>query len=170
MTSKKILLLGEIGVGKTSLVRRLVLDELPSDYKATMGVDLYRYDVDGIGRDRNDSLELVIWDSDGSYGTSIFGHVYAKGTSGALIIGDLTRPTTLEHMVQLGQAFVEAMPSREMTFVFNKIDLVGASDAAQLPAALQQATQRKIWTSALTAENVRTAFAETADGILRREL
>jgi small GTP-binding protein len=169
MISRKILLLGEIGVGKTSLVRRFVLDELPSDYRATMGVDLYRYVVRGIGPGRDRALELVIWDTDGSYGAGIFSHVYAKGTSGALIVGDLTRPTTLQRMTELAEAFADAMPSRDFTLVLNKTDLVEQPDATMLPDALRRTRRRTIWTSALTADNVCTAFSETADAIIRRE-
>ena len=169
MISKKILLLGEIGVGKTSLVRRYVLDELPTDYKATMGVDLYRYAATGLGADAQQSLELVIWDSDGSYRTSMFSHSYAKGTSGALIVGDVTRPTTLDLMVKLAEGFSDAMPSRHFTFVLNKVDLVDGNNDAILPEALRQARQLKVWTSALRDVNVKLAFSETANAILRRE-
>ncbi|MFV0296402.1 MAG: Rab family GTPase [Hyphomicrobiaceae bacterium] len=170
MISKKILILGEIGVGKTSLVRRFVLDELPSDYQATMGVDIYRYQVDGLGETRSKSLDLVIWDSDGSFGTSIFSHPYAKGTSGALIVGDLTRPTTLDLMVKLAEGFDDAMPGREFTFVFNKTDLMDEGEDVVLPQPLKVARQHKVWTSAVTAENVTSAFVETADAIIRREI
>jgi small GTP-binding protein len=170
MISRKILLLGEIGVGKTSLVRRLVLDELPTDYKATMGVDLYRYRLKGLGAGRDRELELVIWDTDGSYGESIFSHVYAKGTSGALIVGDLTRRTTLEHMAGLARGFADALPSRHFTFVLNKADLVAERAEDLVPEAVRTARQPKVWTSALTAENVAAAFSETADAIIRREL
>ncbi len=169
MISKKILILGEIGVGKTSLVRRFVMDELPSDYLATMGVDLYRYQVQGIGKGKDQALELVIWDTDGSYGTSIFSHAYAKGTSGALIVGDITRPTTLDQMVKLAEGFSESMPARPFTFAFNKVDLVADAKDALLPEELRRARQLKIWTSALTSQNVDSAFIETADAILRRE-
>ncbi|MEZ5854808.1 MAG: hypothetical protein R3D67_08715 [Hyphomicrobiaceae bacterium] len=169
MISKKLLILGEIGVGKTSLVRRFVLDELPSDYLATMGVDLYRYRVDGVGRDKSQMLELVIWDTDGSYGTSIFSHAYAKGTSAALIVGDISRPTTLDMMVKLADGFADAMPARLFTFAFNKVDLIEEVDEDVLPEPLRRARQPKIWTSALTSQNVNSAFIETADAILRRE-
>ena len=91
MISKKLMLLGEIGVGKTSLVRRFVLDEFSAEYRPTMGVDIYRHQVHGIGPDGKQSLELVIWDIDGNFGQSIFRHVYSKGASGALIVGDVTR-------------------------------------------------------------------------------
>ena len=45
MTARKVMLLGEIGVGKSSLVKRLVFDRFETDYKPTLGVDVYRYEV-----------------------------------------------------------------------------------------------------------------------------
>lgn len=168
-TNKKLLLLGEIGVGKTSLVRRLVHGTLASDYKATMGVDLYRYEVKGIGHSQQQSLDLVIWDLDGNLGVSIFRHVYSKGASGALIIGDVMRRSTLEQMVVLANAFQDAMPGREFSFVVNKLDLIGAQDPDVLPEALRTSRHPLVWTSALTSENVKPAFSQTADAILRRE-
>ncbi|MBS0241668.1 MAG: hypothetical protein JSS20_05780 [Proteobacteria bacterium] len=169
MNSKKLLLLGEIGVGKTSLVRRLVHDELPTDYRATMGVDLYRYEMNGIGADGRQSLELVLWDLDGNYGQSIFQHVYSRGASGALIVGDLMRRTTLEHMVALADGFVAAMPSRQFCFALNKIDLFGEPQDEVLPERLRSARQPLIWTSAKTSVNVHNAFKQIADAIIRRE-
>lgn len=169
MTPKKLLLLGEIGVGKTSLVRRLVHDELPSDYKATIGVDLYRYEMHGVGEDGRRSLELVVWDLDGNYGTSIFSHVFSKGASGALIIGDAMRQSTLEHMAQLGDGFQDAMPGRQFVFVVNKVDLVVEASDSLLPERLRAVRQPLIWTSALTAHNVLGAFKKVADAIVRRE-
>lgn len=166
--SRKLLLLGEIGVGKTSLVRRLVHGTLASDYKATMGVDLYRYEVSGLGSEQEQVLNLVIWDLDGSLGTSIFRHVYSKGASGALIVGDVMRRSTLEHMVLLAHAFQDAMPGRDFSFVGNKVDLVGKADAGLLPEALRTPRHPLIWTSALTSENVRPAFTQTAEAMLRR--
>lgn len=169
MNAKKILLLGEIGVGKTSLVRRLVHDELPTDYRATMGVDLYRYEMAGVGEGGVKSLELVVWDLDGSYGLSIFRHVYSKGASGALIVGDIMRQSTLEHMAVLADGFSEALPSRQFSFVINKVDLVGTPDGSLLPERLRETRHPLIWTSALRAQNVQSAFKQVADAIIRRE-
>lgn len=169
MMTRKLLLLGEIGVGKTSLVRRLVHDELPTDYRATMGVDLYRYEIGGIGSDGQQALELVVWDLDGNYGLSIFRHAYSKGASGALIVGDITRHTTLEHMTALADGFTAAMPSREFSLVVNKLDLVDEPDPNMLPERLRSARQPVVWTSAKTSKNVQTAFRQVSDAILRRE-
>lgn len=170
MTAKKVLILGEIGVGKTSLVRRLVLDEMTADYIPTMGVDIYRYSVPASGPRRPHGIELVIWDIDGNYGQSIFRHVYSKGASGALIVGDISRRPTLDTMVGLAHGFQDAMPGRHFSFVVNKVDLVSAADAVDIPRDLKSADQNLLWTSAKSGENVRQAFEWTADAIVRREL
>ena len=43
--SAKVMLLGDIGVGKSSLARRLVFDHFETDYKTTIGVDVLTYDL-----------------------------------------------------------------------------------------------------------------------------
>ncbi len=169
MMSKKLLLLGDMGVGKTSLIRRLILDELPTDYLPTMGVDLYRYHHQFAKGGRQDMLEFVVWDIDGSYGPSIFQHVYSKGASAALIIGDVLRPATISLMVDLAQGFQAAMPGREFAFILNKEDLVASHGEVILPAPLQTARQPVIWTSALKNTNVKPAFATVAEAVIRRE-
>lgn len=53
----KIMLLGPIGVGKTSLLRRLAFDRFESDYKTTIGVDIISHDVT---LPKGDAARLVI--------------------------------------------------------------------------------------------------------------
>ena len=170
MVSKKLMLLGEIGVGKTSLVRRFVMNDFSTDYRPTMGVDIYRYQVHGIGAGGKQSLELVIWDIDGNFGQSIFRHVYSKGAAGALIIGDLTRYPTLEHMSDLAQGFEEVMPGRFHAFVLNKSDLCGNPADMPLPPKIAGGRELPAFTSALKGENVEQTFRAAADAILRREV
>ncbi len=170
MIARKVLILGEIGVGKTSLVRRLVLDEFTADYIPTMGVDIYRYAVGAAPPHRPQHVDLVIWDIDGNYGQSIFRHVYSKGASGALIVGDLSRRPTLDLMIELAHGFQDAMPGRHFTFVLNKTDLIPGPEEVDLPDGLRAARQSVLWTSARSGDNVRQAFESTADAIVRREL
>ena len=168
--SKKLLLLGEIGVGKTSLVRRFVLNEFSADYRPTMGVDIYRYKVADLGPDGQQSVELVIWDIDGHYGQNVFRHVYSKGASGALIVGDLTRYPTLEHMSKLAQGFEDNMPGRFHAYVLNKTDLCVNGADAPLPPQLAAASTPPLRTSALKGDNVTEVFRAAAAAILRREV
>lgn len=168
MISKKLMLLGEMGVGKTSLVRRYVLNEFSRDYRPTMGVDIYRHKVSGIGPDGKQMMELVIWDIDGNFGQSIFRHVYSRGSSAALIIGDLTRAQTLESMVGLAQGFEENIPGRHYTLILNKSDACRMEDVT-LPSAIADRSTKPLVTSALDGSNVELAFRQAAEAIYRRE-
>jgi small GTP-binding protein len=151
----KIMLLGPIGVGKTSLLRRLVFDRFDSDYKTTIGVDILSHEVTlpAGGRAR-----LVIWDTDGDFGPSILTSAYASGASGALVVGDVTRPQTLARVRLLLEGFARLLPDRPVFAVFNKIDL------AALPGAepLGFGDVRVMRASAQTGEGVRDAFGSLA--------
>jgi len=169
MTASKVMLLGEIGVGKSSIARRLVFDRFESDYKPTLGVDVYSYEIEpGSAPQSDDGAKFIIWDTDGNLGESILSHVYIKEAAAALIVGDVTRRTTLETMVQLGRGFMDAMPGRYCGFLVNKSDLASAS--LDLPPVLVQSSIPMIRTSAKTGENVKNAFLRAADAIRRRGL
>lgn len=168
--SRKVMMLGDIGVGKTSLARRMVFDRFETDYKATIGVDLYTCDVRFELRGATHSVELIIWDIDGDFGESVFNRIYIRGASGALVVGDVTRPSTRESMVRLGDRFQEELPGRPIAFVVNKTDL--ASDPAEivLPAALETPRIPLVRTSAKSGENVERAFQTLAGAIMERGL
>jgi len=166
MSARKVMLLGEIGVGKSSLARRLVFDKFEFDYKPTIGVDIYRYEVPASAT--RPATTLIIWDTDGNFGDAIFRHIYMKEAAGALIVGDMARGPTLETMVKLATGFTEAFPGRHCTFIVNKTDLFSDAELAPLPSGLMQAGSSLVRTSAKTGSNVAKAFIETADVIARR--
>ncbi len=168
---KKIMLLGEIGVGKTSLIRRLVLNRFEGTYKGTLGFDLYTFQLSGVGADGGDTMPLVIWDTDGNVGTNIFRHdIYMQGTSAALIVGDITRPETVETMSELEAGFSAQYPGRHVVFVLNKSDLLTESGHLALPPRLADTGLPIMLTSAKTGDNVEAAFRDTANAILRRDV
>ncbi len=166
MTVRKVMLLGEIGVGKSSLVRRLTLDRFDFDYKPTLGVNIYTYDVpDAVA---GSPMTLIIWDTDGNMRDSIFRHVYMREASAALIVGDATRPGTIDIMTQLGEGFRDAFPGRRHAFVINKSDLLAHNEAPPLNDDLRRRIDDLTVTSARTGHNVRDAFHALAAAIHRR--
>ncbi len=169
MNAKKIMLLGDIGVGKTSLVRRLVLGVFEADYHATIGVDLYKYDVDGAGPKADQKAELVIWDTDGNFGEGIFNQVYVRGASAALIVADVWRPSTQSAMLTLARGFTRLLPGREVILILNKSDLLAPGSEPDLIDELHNPPYPLIRTSAKTGGNVKEAFIQAASSILRRE-
>lgn len=166
MISRKVMLLGEIGVGKSSLARRLVDDVFEATYIPTIGVDVHRYTlpkpVDG------ELIRLIIWDTDGNFGDTIFSHVYMREAAAAMIVGDVTRRTTMESMVRLSEGFATAMPGRPMAFVVNKIDLLGPGEEPLLPPALSRSDIAITMTSAQSGAHVQEAFHTMAAAIRRR--
>lgn len=161
--SAKVMLLGDIGVGKSSLARRLLFDRFESEYKTTIGVDVMTCDLttpEGL-------LRLILWDTDGDFGMSIFETVYMRGASAAVIVADASRPATLVKMANLARGFADRLPGREIRAVVNKIDLV---DPARLVDPEDIEPGKIVRTSARTGEGVREAFDGLGAAILRRGL
>lgn len=162
--ARKIMVLGAIGVGKTSLSNRLAFDRFEGAYKATIGVDIYTTNVEVAG----EVTPLVLWDTDGDFGLTIFKTVYLKGAGGAVVVGDVTRAASLEQMERLIAGFRDAMPGRPCAALFNKSDLLGRP-APEL-ASFGREADFALFTSAATGEGVRPAFGNLVAIVQRRGL
>ena len=166
MTARKVMLLGDIGVGKSSIVQRLVFDRFDTSYKPTIGVDIYRYDVPPT--DDGEAMSFIIWDTDGNFGDAIFRHVYIRDASAAMIVADLSRPETFQTAARLYEGFKESMPGRQATILLNKLDLIVGEETAQLPKPLTTEGIALMRTSAKSGSNIQKAFHDTAIAIQRR--
>ena len=168
VASKKVMLLGEIGVGKTSLVNRFVSGRFRTDYMPTINVEIYTHNLPETPT--RPAMTLLIWDTDGNFGETIFSSVYLKNASAALIVADATRPATLQAMAGLASGWREAQPGRPYQLLINKADLLEPGRTVDLPPELKSPDTRPLLTSAKSGENVETAFHNAADAILRRGL
>src|SRR2546425_7977213 len=87
----KVLLLGDGGVGKTSLIRRFVVDQFSDDYITTIGTKVTKKDVT-VGKPPNDvDIIMQIWDVLGQKGYGGGQETAVKGAPGVLFVHDLTR-------------------------------------------------------------------------------
>jgi GTPase SAR1 family protein len=160
------MLLGDIGVGKTSLARRLVFGRFEADYKTTIGVDILTHELKLAGRPEDIFAKLLLWDTDGDFGHHVFKSIYLAGASGALVIGDSSRPGTVDKMFALAAEFAEAAPGRPVLGLVNKSDIV-RPDLAEIDRLGLPEDQIMI-TSAKSGENVNAAFEGIAETIYRR--
>lgn len=165
-SAHKVMILGEIGVGKSSLAQRLMFNRFSGEYKPTIGVEVYRYDVPA--STTGTPMTLILWDTDGNFGDAIFSHVYLKEASAAIIVADPTRPATLDSAVHLADGFATSRPGRPIHFVVNKWDKITAANEPVLPPAYKLRPMCK--TSALSGEHVVEAFSDIARAIRRRGL
>ncbi|VDD97037.1 unnamed protein product [Enterobius vermicularis] len=89
----KILIIGDVGTGKSSIVRRYVHNLFNQYYKATVGVDfalkLLVWDLDVLVR-------LQLWDISGQDRFGNMTRVYYKDSHGAVIVFDSTRNDTYD--------------------------------------------------------------------------
>lgn len=156
---KKVCLLGDFAVGKTSLIRRYVEGRFDDKYLTTVGVVVSRKAII-----RDDlALHLLIWDLAGGRDFSQSG--YLLGVSGALIVCDLTRASTLATFQGYAAQLRAVNPRISIVLLANKSDVSEESDISeeQLLSVADQLNSPVLLTSAKTGENVERAFATLAD-------
>jgi GTPase SAR1 family protein len=158
MKAHKIVVLGDFGVGKTSLIRRYVLDQFSDQYRATLGVHLYKHTdtiaVEGMDRE----VRLVLWDIEGAPLPGEQMMRYALGASGAIIVGDLTRDDMTAPMRGAADMVEARLPGRPISIALNKSDIAPAPDD-DLVATLRDRYGASIaLTSAKTGDEVPRLF------------
>ncbi len=157
MTTRKICIIGDFAVGKTSTVARVVHNEFSEKYLTTVGVKI---DTKELTTKDGQPLKLVIWDIAGTDRFTAVEYSYLRGASGYLLVIDGTRRNTLD--VALGLQREAQQRYGEVPFVtlVNKKDL---TDEWQLceddVVALRGAGHTLFETSARTGEQVEQAFA-----------
>ena len=156
------MLLGDMGVGKTSIAHRCAFNTFSNSYKATIGVELFTVEMTIDGTDHS----FVLWDTDGEYGMLMFDSVYIRGASGACILSDLGREQTITSMHNLVQGFEEHLPGRPVMRIGNKIDIY--EDQPEKKAALEG--QFDYLTSAMHGDGVFEAFRSIAKACYERGL
>ncbi len=125
--SKKICLIGDFGVGKTSLIRRFVDRQFSDRYLSTVGVKISRKSMEvRDSKQKNITLQLLIWDIEGSTKFKGVSASYFQGAKGAIIVGDVTRPESLENISAHIQAFSKVNPQGKTVIALNKSDLIDA--------------------------------------------
>jgi small GTP-binding protein len=170
MIVRKLMLLGDMAVGKTSIANRLAFDRFGESYKSTIGTDIYVYDVDPPPGGK--PFQFLIWDTDGNFEDAMFRSHYMRGAHAAIIVGDLTRRATLESQLRLAQKFSEALPGRYFAAVLNKNDLTDQFPPEDdwLPDGLREPYFPLLRTSAKSGLNIQRTFEEAAQTIVRRHL
>lgn len=119
--SKKIVVLGHFGVGKTSLIRRFVEDSFTTDYKVSIGVHITKKVIE-ISGDRQ--VSLILWDLEGTDDLSKIRDSYLLGTHGIIYVFDVTRPSTFKNLNSDLKIVSEKLPGISQIVVGNKVDLV----------------------------------------------
>ena len=150
--SKKVILLGHFGVGKTSLVRRFVHQKFSEEYKTTIGVNIDKK----VLVLENEELTMIIWDIEGGSTQNKLPQSYFLGAHGILYVFDLARPNTFDNVEGELAFFRELLPTAKVRIIGNKKDLLSAEQLEQV----RESIAADAYTSAKTGEQVEDMFRE----------
>lgn len=160
----KTVIVGEGGVGKTSLILRFVNDAFKDNYIPTLGVNF-------MIKDLFDNIRLIIWDIGGQNVWKAKLPLYLKGADGAIIIFDLTRPHTF-NAVETWISKIREIVQQDLPFIIvgNKNDL--AQDRKISPKEVEKFLKHKkvsmyYESSAKTGQNVNEFFEQIAQTLVK---
>ncbi len=159
--TKKICLLGDPRVGKTSLIRRFVLDIFDENYISTIGAKIIKKDIFVRYSDTRPDvhLSLIIWDVCGQEDFQTIQKIYYSGTSGVIFVCDVLRKESLYNITHWQESIFSVTKKIPSILVVNKIDLgtVELSDE-EISAYAKNLDLTYLYASAKTGENVNKIF------------
>lgn len=159
--SKKIVILGHFGVGKTSLVRQFVESAFSEDYLVTVGVHVKKKTV---LQDTNE-INLIIWDIEGNTSIDKARESYLLGTHGFIYVFDVTHPETYEHIASEMKFLSTKYPTIPVCIVGNKADLFTEEFTPEF--FKDEHFKECFFTSAKTGKNVAETFQEIASQTIK---
>lgn len=167
VTTLKILIIGESGVGKSSLLLRFTDDLFDPQLSATIGVD---FKVKTITIEGGTKAKLAIWDTAGQERFRTLTPSYYRGAQGAILVYDVSSRDTFQKLdVWLNELETFAnKPDIVKMLVANKIDKAGREVSKE--EGLKFARKHSmlfIEASAKTKEGVQIAFEELVEKILQ---
>ena len=155
--SKKIVILGHFGVGKTSLIKRFVSDSFSDKYKVTIGVHITKKVVE-INAD--ESVSLIIWDLEGTDEIRMIRESYLLGTHGVVFVFDVSRPSTFQSINEDLKIVTSKTHGVPLMVVGNKIDLIILNELQTL--LKENNIEASHLTSAKTGDSVNEMFTQLA--------
>ncbi|VDK79421.1 unnamed protein product [Onchocerca ochengi] len=166
ITTLKILIIGESGVGKSSLMLRFVDDTFDPEIAATIGVD---FRVTSMMVDNN-RVKLAIWDTAGQERFRTLTPSYYRGAQGVICVYDVSNRQTFErlgHWMNEVDTYSTKTDAVKM-LIGNKIDITNREVTRE--EGLEFAKKYRmlfIEASAKTREGVQCAFEELIEKVLQ---
>ncbi len=164
----KIVLLGDPGVGKSSLITRFVHNRFQASYLMTIGVDILSKQL-FVGKDE---VLFLISDIGGQERFASVREKFYRGARGCFLVFDLTRNNTL-NSVKAWKKGLESVEEDVIYFLIgNKADLKEQSAVSQesIDAIIEELNLPKesfFITSAKTGEKVEEAFVTFSKELMR---
>ncbi len=160
---KKICVIGEFGVGKTSLISQYVDSIFSDKYHSTVGVKIDKKQCH-IG---DAVVNLVLWDLAGESPLRTLKPAQVRGASGFLLVADGTRADTIDIAIALQRKVTEILGPVPFIFALNKYDLIEQwCVGPEISDALRQRGWDVRFSSAKTGAGVEKMFLDLASRLI----
>ncbi|KAI8992573.1 ras family-domain-containing protein [Pilobolus umbonatus] len=166
----KYIIVGDSGVGKSCLLLQFTDKRFSAGRELTIGVEFgSRFITMADGK----QIKLQIWDTAGQESFRSITQSYYRGAAGALLVYDITRRETFEHVsMWLADVRKHANPNTTVVLVGNKCDMESGQRQVTKEEGEKFAKENDvaffIETSAKSAENVEEVFAKTAEDVYEK--
>ncbi len=161
----KICIVGDPGVGKTSLILRYIENKFKENYIPTLGVEFLTKKI----MVKDVETSLIIWDIGGQHKWQTKLHLYLQGADGAIIIFDLTRRNTFANLENWITNIKKISGDVPYLMVGNKKDLVEDRNV-ELDEAIAFSKTKDgypvLETSAKTGDTVNSMFHKIAENVI----
>lgn len=162
----KVVTAGEGGVGKTTLLYRYIEGKFLADTRMTIGVEFFLKELKIEGK----KVLLQVWDFGGQDHFRPLLKNYARGARGALILFDLTRPSSLDRIEQWVNICRQENPEIPIIFLGTKLDLkeqITIDEDIALKIKEEHNFFEYLKISSKTGENVQLAFELLAKELVK---
>lgn len=163
----KILLLGDSGVGKSSLITRFVDDQFLEAHNYSIGLDFKIKTVDVEGK----RVRLQVWDTAGQERFRTITSSYYRGSRGIVVVFGMDDQPSFEHIKDWLEEIFRYLSHEEVKvfIVGNKADLTNRKVDARIAKNFAESYKLSFYeTSAKTSENVDKIFLDITKEILAR--
>ncbi|MFK8030804.1 MAG: Rab family GTPase [Gammaproteobacteria bacterium] len=163
--TKKVCIIGDFAVGKTSSVARCVNNVFSEKYLTTVGVKIDTKEL--VAGASEAAVKMIIWDIAGTDRFSAVEFSYLRGSSGFVLVVDGTRLHTLDVAKKLRAETHERYGDLPCVMLINKADLESEWEIDDATIAeLKREGFSPFVTSAKTGANVEQAFGRLAEMVV----
>ncbi len=164
----KIVIVGDYGVGKTSLINQYVTQKFKGSYIPTLGVQFTKISL----KASDDEVELILWDIAGQDSFFKIRQRFYDNTQGFIVVYDITRKSSLENIKNWYDDVTAHTGKLPCLLLGNKSDLterrvINKEDVKEIIEKHEMNFINFFETSAKTGENVKESFESIAKNILK---
>ena len=161
----KLILIGNSGVGKSSILNRYMNKVFEESYKCTIGVDFLMKSIEINGK----TVKLQLWDTAGQEKYKCMVSSYYRGANVALVVFDITNHDSFDSLPLWIENYYKNGPDQKnIILIGNKKDMVEERQVTQEEAELFSQTNNMIYfeTSAKDGDNIDYVFTYAAEKLL----